>query len=472
MVSSGKRSWIVRNLRHKHRTPFSPTVTLLTLLFAYLPPAFSQSEPPAEYKFRKYFVHYVDNRSITERVLNLVGLSDADVGRSFALIAGVSEYEYLDDLRPAKVDVEKLKKYLETEEFFDEIVVLENGDFTEDNLRYFLQAYFPERVSRFKKSRFLFAFSGHGINDGSQGYLLLSDAQSMHDKYRSLNLRTLRTYVQEVVRRGHHVLALINSCYGGNFVTPSFGEDRPIPRRPGAHAITAGGPNQLVYGDSEIGEGSVFFETFLAALDGRADTYPYPDPQNGRPYRGDGIITVDELHADLRETIRQWSNDGVTPLRGDLNPPAKKSLGSFFFLNRDREVISQQPASFSPRESFSGAKVAAERLPDSSASQAAEQTRSVRSLPILHGTKIKVIHHSGNQDTAENVSRMLDNVGAIVTREPWPENQIRHRRPTIYFSNNSKDKADAVVRMLPHLQLEPDIMDVVEDHALEILLAQ
>jgi formylglycine-generating enzyme required for sulfatase activity len=296
------------------------------------------AEPPAEPEFRRFFVHYADRRSMTERALNLVGLNANEVGRSFALVAGVSRYEFLPELRAAAVDVEKMTHYLIDQQFFDEVVVLADDDFTEQNLRYFLQSYFPERVLKFPKSRFLFAFSGHGINDGPQGYLLLSTAHSLEDKYRSINLSVVRTMLQEVVRKGYQVLALINSCYGGNFVTPGFGGGRYLPTRPGAHALTAGAANELVYADPAVGPGSVFFETVLAALDERADTFPPAQPGDPNSMPGDGVITWDELSTYVRLSIRQYTHDQVNPLEGDLNPITRKSLGGFFFLNQRRQM--------------------------------------------------------------------------------------------------------------------------------------
>jgi formylglycine-generating enzyme required for sulfatase activity len=293
----------------------------------------AQKEPPTENKYQGFFYHYVDDRSLPERALNLVGLTTRQVGRSFALLAGVSRYKHVPDLPPVEIDIAKLYSYLKEQEFFDEIVILMNDDFTEHNLRYFLQSYFPKRVAAHPKSRFLFAFSGHGMNDRSRGYLLEHTARSFNDKVNSINLRLVRTYIQEVVDRGHHVLALINACYGGNFFRSSFGSERFVPTLPGAHAITAGGANELVYADPDIGPGSVFFEEFFAALDERADSFPAAERAGERS--GDGVVTVDELATWLKLDIRQTYGERVNPQAGDLLP--QKSLGGFFFLNRRRQ---------------------------------------------------------------------------------------------------------------------------------------
>ena len=129
-------------------------------------------QPPVEREYQKYFVHFEDNRSLPEKVMNSLDVTFEDFGRSFALIAGVYEYpNYRTDpvLEPAKEDLRKLEEYLREQEYFDEIVVLKNEDMNEANLKYFLQGYFAERIKKFPKSRFLFAYSGHGFNDNTNG---------------------------------------------------------------------------------------------------------------------------------------------------------------------------------------------------------------------------------------------------------------------------------------------------------------
>jgi hypothetical protein len=107
-------------------------------------------------------------RSRFEKALNVIGKTGFPVGRSFALIAGVTQYPNFPplerSLRPAAVDIEKLQAYLKEQEFFDEIVVLKDGDMTLPNLNYFLENYFPEHLAQSPHSRFLFAYSGHGYS--------------------------------------------------------------------------------------------------------------------------------------------------------------------------------------------------------------------------------------------------------------------------------------------------------------------
>ncbi len=285
-------------------------------------------------RYHKFFVRHVDERPTWERALNNLGVNIGETGRSFALVAGVSRYPNMAgrerNLAPARVDVEKMAAYLAAEpESFNEIIVLLDGDVTKENLNYFLTNYFPQRLAEAPRSRFLFAYSGHGMTaTNGRGYLLTDKARNLQDRFHAgISLATLRADFQEVVDTGHHVLALINACYGASFhrLSLAFGDRDPLPpRREGAHAITAGGAGELVWHDPTIGDGSVFFEMTLAALDGRADRLP-----------NDGVVTVGELQTHLETTISRFTDERQNPEGGDL--VATRSPGGFFFLDRRRQ---------------------------------------------------------------------------------------------------------------------------------------
>ena len=321
----------------------------LLLLLAREKGALAAEKPNVPVRYQKFFFHYVDRRSLSEKVLNVVGLTSGEVGRSFALIAGVDIYPSLPQrdrsLPAAAVDIRKLKSYLRDVESFDEIVVLQNDAVTDDNLKYFLQAYFPSRLHEFPNSRFLLAYSGHGIQDGPRGYLLQASATSFHDKANSISLEVLRTMYEEIVDSAYQSLALINACHGGFFSRAPFGpERRLLPRGPGAHAITAGGSHERSWSDGRPDHGSIFFEKLFAGLEGRADRLP--DQPKGPP--GDGIITEQELYAYLLQEVQLETDQKQNPQENDLYRDG--STGSFFFLNRAREVISGAIKPWNPNQ--------------------------------------------------------------------------------------------------------------------------
>ena len=83
-------------------------------------------------QYRRLVVHKSDSRSWSEKALNAVNLTTKDIGRSFAIVAGVSRYPNLKGsdktLEPAEQDMLKLVSYLRDVEHFDMIILLKNED--------------------------------------------------------------------------------------------------------------------------------------------------------------------------------------------------------------------------------------------------------------------------------------------------------------------------------------------------------
>ena len=292
-------------------------------------------------RYAKYFYRYVDERPAWERALGFLNIPVAENGKAFALVAGVSNYPNMSgshgNLEPARLDVEKMVAYLEREpESFNEIVVLLDADVTAENLRYFLTQYFPQRLSETQGSRFLFAYSGHGMTaENGRGYLLTSEARNLQDRFNAgISLGELRVQFQEIVdlsnsTKRHQVLALINACYGVDFhrMSMAFGDETPTrPAREGAHAITAGGAGELTWHDPTFGDGtgpkgSIFFEAVLMGLDGRADRLPR---RWHRHRRGTGDLSeVDgqHVHGGAAEPRRRRSAVDAKPGRVLLPRP-------------------------------------------------------------------------------------------------------------------------------------------------------
>lgn len=312
-------------------------------------------------QYRKYIVQSEDNRSLLERVLDDLGLRFDDTPQSFALVAGIDRYPRIAGspgrLTAAGEDVAKFVSYLRDYEYFDEIVVLQNEAVTPEILRYFLVNYFPRRLADAHNPRFLFAYSGHGMNVGAAGYLLTSQAVSLDDRFglgASIPMDELRAWIQGIVEEGYQSLILINACYGASFHRLSFGQRAPVPIREGAHAITAGSGGELTYADTNFGSGSIFFEAVLAGLDGRADGSPK-----------DGVVTVRELDAYLNQVVSQFTGGTQNPVASDLIPT--QSPGGFFFLDRRRRIDAGEVREFDPsvaaangRQLIAGTRPAAE----------------------------------------------------------------------------------------------------------------
>ena len=178
---------------------------------------FGQDTPS---NYQKYFVHFnVENKTWWDIFLERIGYKNILLGRSYAIVAGIDYYPNMSPdsryLKPAGKDIEKIVKYLKDDQKFDEIIVLKNQAVTPENLRYFLYEYIPEQIERKEKTRFLFAYSGHGMTQFNRGYLLKSNARSLDDRINSINLNSIKVYIDEIISVSHYNLVLINSCYSG-----------------------------------------------------------------------------------------------------------------------------------------------------------------------------------------------------------------------------------------------------------------
>jgi hypothetical protein len=131
----------------------------------------------------------------------------------------------------------------------------------------------------------------------------------------------------------------------------------------------------LTWHDPKLGRGSVFFEKLLAGLGGQADTFPiFPDG-----HRGDGIITVDEIATYLREEVSLSTNQEQIPIPADL--ALNRSLGGFFFLNRQKMVANGLAPAWNPNRSTPfGARVEETLI---SAKQYYAASQYDQALPLL-----------------------------------------------------------------------------------------
>jgi len=316
------------------RRYFILTMTLAACVSGLGRPLSAQAPDDVPARYKRLFYYYANNTKLYEKALNSIGMTSRPVGRSFALIAGVTQYPNFppldQSLKPAQIDIEKLQSYLKDQEFFDEIVVLKDGDMNLDTLNYFLETYFPAQLKKSPRSRFLFAYSGHGYAEGSdesaRGFLLTSPATTRTDPVNRIDLSILRSLLSPNIDAAEKVLVLINACQSGAFLgRRSFGPNPLGPGDRGAYAILASRKTQQSLSISTVGPGSVFFEKIFAGLNGSADKSP-----------SDGVVTYHELDTYLHSEIPYVTNGTQIPMEGDISRDG--SVGEFFFLNRNRQV--------------------------------------------------------------------------------------------------------------------------------------
>jgi len=316
-----------------------------------------------------FFAHYApDGGKPDDRIARNLQLTTGQSARSIAVIVGISNYDNKDYSIPAAhVDVVKLTSFLVDRQQFDEVIVLEDKNATMDNIRYFLRKYALDRTNFYQgKVRFLFAYSGHGVQmqffgDNSQPAsrfpsvgLALAAAADDGDYGNIYGLNELRALFNDLANNTYHFLALINACFGGNVFgvgLPGGSYDDMTGR--GAVAITAGPDDKEVYSTAD-GQGSLFFDAIINGVDtGDADLEAQKStlkmPGSLSDY--DGIVRLGELDGYLLTTILKTikgDQGSAASLQGNLHhwigpvEPSNVHIdGGFFFFQSPSQAATK-----------------------------------------------------------------------------------------------------------------------------------
>ncbi|GAJ96048.1 GH25 family lysozyme [Rhizobium rhizogenes] len=285
--------------------------------------------------------------------------------RSFALVIVVDSYPNFpekDDqtLTAVENDISPLIEFLK-EQQFDEVVFLHNEAATTNNITYFLRTYFLNETKIYHlRSRFLFAFDGHGNpgHDGIPGGIALTQATGEGDNNTNniYSLNYLHSDLEAIAVETFHTVALLGSCYSGGIfpIDPSHGQTSfTFPKAAGAHAITASDPVHKAWTEPD-GSGTVFYSEFLKAIKSVGENVQ----QNESTHIVDGHgspTTVYDSIARLGLVVAQ-TNIGLeeikNPTTNELYPqlsigaiaPEAHLNGAFFFLGPRATTQASLPA--------------------------------------------------------------------------------------------------------------------------------
>ncbi|NGZ82792.1 GH25 family lysozyme [Duganella aceris] len=295
----------------------------------------------------KYFAHYskpplAHDLRITERL----GAKNGQDVRSIALIIGIDTYNNLSaekrNLAPAKIDADKLLGFFKSDQKFDEVILLRNQDATKENIEYFLSQYIPQSgLEMQRKARFVFAYSGHGVDstNTSKAVFLLANAKSADDLSNSYRMNDLRDRLGTISQNYFHVLALINACYGGHVFEQATGGGGSMntTEQPGAYAMTASSDRNTAVALGGPNNGSIFFDSLIDGIkNGSADReYLRIMDADGKLLQQGGIVRLGALNNYLDtefEIINRKHNlnldkTWIGPIQSD------HARGGFFFLS-------------------------------------------------------------------------------------------------------------------------------------------
>jgi formylglycine-generating enzyme required for sulfatase activity len=222
---------------------------------------------------------------------------------SYALVIGMSVYQYWPQLNGPKTDVEEVKKVLEEHNFKVETAFDLTGEQLKQRIEKFIGDYGLQ-----VNNRLLVYFAGHGATtktaDGREfGYIVPIDApQNTNDddfKRKAISMERLEGYAKQIETK--HAMFVFDSCFSGKLVTrsellpPAISEYLTRNIR---QFITSGAANQKVPDISE------FRKWFVRGLRGEADLTK------------DGYVTGTELAKFLNEKVTNNSGGAQTPQYG------------------------------------------------------------------------------------------------------------------------------------------------------------
>ncbi|WP_183082286.1 GH25 family lysozyme [Paraburkholderia sp. BL23I1N1] len=335
-------------------------------------------ENGAEVKNENYcqFITYGPEKTIIDdRFVWAMSPAPGDHIRSIALVVGIGKYPHFNGDSISKAvenDIDNLTKFLKEDQGFDEIIVLKNEDVTQENLNYFLDEYVPNQGKKYRGfARFLMTYSGHGLhlpnalphNTKQQGgrktsrvpispkrletpraALLLSNAESELDTLHSYPLENLKRQLVAISPDYFHVLALINTCYGGAIYGWDQGAiDDNTMRGRGAFAMTAGSNDMQAATLGKENDGSIFFDSIIHSVKmGSADPTALRIAIDGKTVQRGGFVRLGALATSVSTDYEDINSQNIVtttgvlqlagPWVGSMEPAGVNARGGFFFL--------------------------------------------------------------------------------------------------------------------------------------------
>jgi hypothetical protein len=256
-------------------------------------------------------------------------LPNDSLGKSYALLVGVSTYKAWTSLESPRKDLLKLREYLLRSAGFDEVTILADGVATFANVNQLMEDYYPAVANAKPGGRFLFYFSGHGDTRWKgtareRGYLILGDTPK-GSFGSAISMDNIQLWAQNFAD-ARQVLFIVDTCMSGLAGRELKGDySAQIPaaqllKERGVFLMTAGRADEDARGGSVWG-GSLFTEALIAGLhSGAADADK------------NAIISTYELYNYVRAVVGNESKWRQTPLLRNMGNELYDA-GEFIFLN-------------------------------------------------------------------------------------------------------------------------------------------
>jgi hypothetical protein len=239
--------------------------------------------------------------------------------KSWAVLIGINEYQHWPKLQYAVNDaraIESLVKGLG----FDEVIMVLDGDATEQRIRYVLGDELHAKTQ--DNDRVFIFFAGHGqtqdLPDGMKdGFIIPVDGDLNNYYSTAISMQQLQRLADRI--RAKHILYVMDACFSG-LLLRLRGEALHAPPREltiasARQVLTAGTAGEKV---AETGGHGLFTKSLLNGLGGAADR------------NQDGYITASELYQYISPQVLAESRNTQNPVFGRLG----YGQGEFVFVGK------------------------------------------------------------------------------------------------------------------------------------------
>jgi hypothetical protein len=239
--------------------------------------------------------------------------------KSYALLIGVSEYQYecWDDLKNIPREMKDLGASLKKHGFIIQMLLNPTSEILKKTIEEFIS-----KNGLKPNNRLLIFFSGHGYTrrKGTKGYILPVDTPILKVNEsefvnKAIDMDQILTWARKIESK--HALFVFDSCFSGTiFQAKGPSPNMSITYLTGKYVrefITAGDEKESVPGKSCL------VPYFIKGIEGEGD------------YTKDGYITGTELGIYLQENITAYHNRCGTPRFGKIRDP-ELDQGDYVFI--------------------------------------------------------------------------------------------------------------------------------------------
>jgi len=267
---------------------------------------------------------FAQDRGLDVIAREVVGSTNYQVGKQYAVIIGIDRYQSWLPLKSAVSEAKNIKRVLADYYYFDEFIELYDADATAVNIRKLFTQTLPAKLDI--HDSLLVFYAGHGqLDESKSGFWIPVDGGTdalAQDRW--LPNSQLRNYLGQL--KAQRVLVMADSCFSGDLLNTSRGASPVIDSAYYKRALQMTARQVLSSGASEtVPDESEFGRQVLSYLE-----------RNTEPLI-DSLSIFERIRGGMTQTL---------PMFGSL--PGNENGASYVFFRKQRESVTQPKLSSQP----------------------------------------------------------------------------------------------------------------------------